>query len=89
MRSPNLTWDELHDLNHLESEVTTLVREIREIGYDDAPEALAKLDGIVAACSEHRARVLRRAAECQDRIEQEEARREMASAIPPLDVPSC
>lgn len=76
-----VTLDELDQLNHFERDVTDYAREVRNIGYDDAPEALLKLDAIVAACSEHRARIIRRAEEDADRIAEHPR-----DIVPPVDM---
>lgn len=79
MRSPNLTWDELDELNHLERDVTAYARELREIGYDDPTEARLKLHSLVGLCTVHMARIERREREDADRF----AREEQETAIPP------
>jgi hypothetical protein len=80
MRDPNLTWDELDVLNSFEHAGVLYAREIRDLGYSDPAEALAKLDGLVALAAEHRARIIRRAERDADRF----AREEMETAIPPV-----
>ena len=43
-------------------------RELRDIGFDDPPESLAKLDAYAALLSEHRARIVRRQERDADRM---------------------
>jgi len=67
-------------LNHWERAVKDLAGEIHDVAYDDAPEAIQKLHGLVALASEQLARVERHASEQADRI----AREEIATSVPPI-----
>lgn len=86
MRWPATPWTDLLALNHFERDVTALSREARNVGFDDLPELRLKLNGIVAACSELLVRAERHESARLDRIYNEQAREEMETAIPPMEV---
>lgn len=72
-------------LNSFERDLKVLAGEAHDCGFDDLPELRLKLHGIVSLCSELLAQAERKERERRDRIEAGEARREMASAVGPMD----
>lgn len=58
MRSTFSTAADVIALNEFHRTVRILAGEAHDTGYDDLPELLGKLDGIVAACSELRKRAV-------------------------------
>jgi hypothetical protein len=67
-------------LNRFERDVKVLAGEIHDCGFDDLPELLLKLDGVVGLCSELRSLAVRH----EDAIARARGREEMETAIPPL-----
>lgn len=80
MSRPTYDADARQTFNDFEREATALSREINKVGFDDYPELLLKLDGIVALCSELRVKAQRRADERLDDIAREE--REVSTPMP-------
>lgn len=66
-------------MNAWHRDLRDLARDLHDIGLDDTPEALLKLDGIVAVAAEWRALIERRAGDQLDA----QAREERETAIPP------
>jgi hypothetical protein len=69
-------------LNSMSKDAEVLIRELHDIGTDDAPEALLKLDGLVAIASTWRAFIRRTEGDRLDRI----AREERETSVPPAEV---